>query len=235
MSLIMSMTEAFFVRYLGESTALNMTSSNGSVIAFAITFACVGVLALIACIAGGVWAHRLWKRRGLHTYTFKRYSEQACVLREETTKVRRDVEKDAFSEINCPMEQDNDTQLEIRKEKMDVLREAEGWDESVKIALQAWKDALHAKDDEKDLESADGEVEMGKVESERVEKIARRQREKHGRYVIGVMRLKCMEGLAQRKALSSQLKKMHWEAISKQTKYEDVATAINLWKNIGKS
>jgi hypothetical protein len=151
----------------------------------------MSVVAFLICVAGGMFGYNLWRARRFYLKDFKRMSTEARALSLETTTIRREVDRD-------------DTEERAMKiANIEMLGAANEWDSGIRIALAAWEDIIQPDEDALD-------VETGKVD-----RLLRKRRKSHGRYVIGLMRTKCMEGIEMRKELSPQMHRLHAEVIAR--------------------
>jgi hypothetical protein len=154
-------------------------------------FSFISVVAFLICVAGGMFGYKLWSIRRFHLKDFKRMSTEARSLGLETTRIRRDVD------------QDDTAERAVKIANIEVLGAANEWDTGIHIALAAWDDIMQRDEDALD-------VETGKVD-----RLLRKRRKSHGRYVIGLMRTKCREGIKRRKELSPQMHRLHAEAMAR--------------------
>ncbi|PVH74563.1 hypothetical protein DL98DRAFT_29530 [Cadophora sp. DSE1049] len=165
-----------------------------------VMFSLIGVLVLIICVLCGMWFYRLYTTRGFHLTDFKRLSKEAGSLAQETSIIRKDIESDDSS----------DPPLKISN--MEYIHAAEEMDCGIRIALSAWEDIMQP--DEGDALDEEGGVAGARIDR-KGERRLRERRRSHGRYVIGLMRGKAMEGVERRKELSRGLQAMHLEVLSK--------------------
>lgn len=84
---------------------------------------------------------------------------------------------------------------------MERVTAAEEFDTGIRIALTAWEDVM---------QPDEGDEEMGMVKGK-----GKKERRVHGRYVIGVMRGKAMEGVERRRECSMGLQAVHLEVLSR--------------------
>lgn len=165
-----------------------------------VLFSFIGVLAFVACVVCGMWFYRLYSTRGFHLTEFERLSSDACSLAQETSIIRKDVESDYSSDLS------------VKILNMARVNAADELDAGIRVALSAWEDIMQP--DEGDaLDEEDG-VGGGKLDSKGQRRM-RERRKSHGRYVIDLMRGKCVEGVAKRKDLSQGLQAMHLEVLSR--------------------
>ena len=154
-------------------------------------FSFISVVAFLSCVAGGIFGYKLWSTRRFCLKDFKRMSTEARALGLETTRIRRDVD------------QDDTAERAVKIANIEMLGAANEWDTGIRIALAAWDDIMQPDEDALD-------VETGKVD-----RLLRKRRKSHGRYVIGLMRTKCMEGIERRKELSPQMHRLHAEVMAR--------------------
>ncbi|KAK0124595.1 hypothetical protein ONS95_009544 [Cadophora gregata] len=175
-----------------------------------VLFSIVGILSLIILVLGSIWFYRLYTTRGFHLTDFERLSKEARHLAQETDIIRKDILCDSFT-----------SEESVRIANMEHTKAAEDLDCGIRIALSAWEDIMQPDEgDALDEEAAVGG--MGSM-GRKVERRLRERRKSHGRYVIGLMRGKAMEGLERRKELSRGLQAMHLEILSRKT---DVASSL---------
>jgi len=122
---------------------------------------------------------------------FQRFSEEARRLSKETTRIKMEVDQDDTAEWN------------VKLVSMEIVTTAIEWDTGIGIALAAWDDIVQPDEGGSDIESQKGD------------KLVRKRRKCHGRYIIDLMRKQVMEGLERRKELSIQLHRMHKEVMSR--------------------
>jgi hypothetical protein len=154
-------------------------------------FSFISAVAFLICVAGGMFGYKLWRTRGFYPKAFKRMSTEARALSLETTTIRREVD------------QDDTAERAVKIANIEMLGAANEWDTGIRIALAAWDDIMQPDEDALD-------VETGKVD-----RLLRKRRKSHGRYVIGLMRTKCMEGIERRKELSPQMHRLHAEVMAR--------------------
>ncbi|KAI9050193.1 hypothetical protein LZ554_006334 [Drepanopeziza brunnea f. sp. 'monogermtubi'] len=170
--------------------------------AYSVLFSFLGVLVFVSSIMVGMWVYRLYTTRGFHLADFERLSAEAQRLAQETSIIRRDVESDSSSEPS------------VRIANMARVDAADEIDAGIRTALCAWEDIMQpgeggALDEEKGVggekleDQGEGQDQM------------REKRKSHGRYVIGLMREKCLEGVEKRRDLSPALQTMHLEVLSR--------------------
>jgi hypothetical protein len=156
-----------------------------------ILFACSGILSFILLVALSLWCNRLWKLRGYHLNDYRRLMIEARWLHTETIRIKREVEDDLV-----------DTSVKLKHSA--ILNAASEWDTGLRIALGAWEDAMQPNSGSR----GDGNEEKG-------EKLNDRMARAQGRYIIGLIRTKCLDGVQRRKELSPLLQKIHSEVISR--------------------
>jgi hypothetical protein len=154
-------------------------------------FSFISVVAFLICVAGGMFGYKLWSTRRFYLKDFERMSTEARVLSLETTTIRREVD------------QDDTAERAVKIANVETLGAANEWDTGIRIALAAWDDIMQPDEDALD-------VETGKVD-----RLMRKRRKSHGRYVIGLMKTKCMEGIERRKELSPQMHRLHAEVMAR--------------------
>ena len=99
---------------------------------------------------------------------------------------------------------DETAQLVIKLSNMEVIKAADEWDTGLQIALAAWDEIIQPEEGTPDTEDAiDGETSIA------------RRKTRHGRYVIGLMRMKCIEGIKKRKDLSHELQRILSDTVSR--------------------
>ncbi|EKD20277.1 hypothetical protein MBM_00959 [Drepanopeziza brunnea f. sp. 'multigermtubi' MB_m1] len=172
--------------------------------AYSVLFSFIGVLVFISSVMAGMWVYRLYTTRGFHLADFERLSAEAQRLAQETSTIRRDVESDSSSEPS------------VRIANVAKVDAADEIDAGIRIALCAWEDIMQpgegaALDEEKGVGGGklDSQGE-GQGQGQMGEK-----RKSHGRYVIGLMRGKCLERVEKRRDLSPALQAMHLEVLSR--------------------
>jgi hypothetical protein len=151
----------------------------------------ISVVAFLICVAGGMFGYKLWSTRCFYLKVFKRMSTEARALSLETTTIRREVD------------QDDPAEQATKIANIEMLGAANEWDTGIRIALSAWDDIMQPDEDALDAETG------------KVDRLLRKRRKSHGRYVIGLMRTKCMEGIERRKQLSPQMHRLHAEVIAR--------------------
>ena len=110
---------------------------------------------------------------------------EARTLNLETIRIRRELEVDGTMD---------------RSQKhtyMEVIESANQWDIAIKISLGAWEDVM--------LPS------KGTTDSEKAVNLDVDTSQSHGRYIIRLMRTKCIEGIKKRRELSAHLGKIRSE------------------------
>ncbi|KAH7418510.1 hypothetical protein BKA64DRAFT_201712 [Cadophora sp. MPI-SDFR-AT-0126] len=172
-------------------------------------FSLIGVLVLIICILFGMWFYRLYTKRGFYLKDFERLSKEARLLAQETSIIRKDIESDDVT----------DSSLNIVN--MQHLNAAEDLDCGIRIALSAWEDIMQP--NEGDALDEEGGVGGARIDR-KGERRLRERRRSHGRYVIGLMRGKAIEGVERRKELSRELQAMHLEVLSRKPNYQFSST-----------
>jgi hypothetical protein len=158
----------------------------------AVLFSFIGVVAFLICVASGMFGYKLWSTRHFYLKDFERVSTEAKALSLETMRIRRDVN------------QDENAVLSITIANLEIIGAADEWDTGIRIALAAWDDIMQPGEGALDVESGKGD------------KLLKQRRKSHGRYVVGLMRTKCMEGLERRKELSPQMQRLHVEVMSRE-------------------
>jgi hypothetical protein len=154
-------------------------------------FSFISVVAFLICVAGGMFGYKLWSTRRFYLKDFERMSTEARVLSLETTTIRREVD------------QDDTAERAVKIANVETLGAANEWDTGIRIALAAWGDIMQPDEDA-----------LG-VETGKVDRLLRKRRKSHGRYVIGLMKTKCMEGIERRKELSPQMHRLHAEVMAR--------------------
>lgn len=139
----------------------------------------------------GMWGYKLWTTRGFYVKDFNRLSAEARELAGETERLGREVKQVDSAEPS------------VRMSNMEVLAAADEWDTSIRIALGAWDDIMQPSEDSGDVESGNGD------------RMVKARRKSHRRYVIGLMRRKCTEGIERRKEFGPQLQRIHLEVNSR--------------------
>lgn len=160
----------------------------------------VVLLILIICIICGMWFYRLYNTRGFHLTDFERLSKDARSLSQETSFIRKDIESDDSSAPS------------LKVSNMEYITSAEELECGIRIALSAWEDIMQP--DEGDALDEEGGVGGSRIDR-KGERMLRQRRRSHGRYVIGLMREKAMEGVERRKELSRGLQAMHLDVLSR--------------------
>jgi hypothetical protein len=159
--------------------------------ASSVLFSFTSICAFVSCVALGMWGYKLWTTRGYYVKDFKKLSTEGRTLAGETENIRREVE------------QDDQAEPSVRISNMEVLAAAGEWDTGIRIALGAWDDIMQPNEGAGDVESGNGD------------RMIRERRKSHRRYVIGLMRRKCMEGTERRKELGPQLQRIHLGVFSR--------------------
>jgi hypothetical protein len=161
-----------------------------------ILFACIGVITFLLCFGLILWAYRHYKLRGFYLNDYRKLILEARSLSAETLRVKREVEHDISAD------------KVTRSKNREIIKTAEDWDNGIRMALTAWEDVMQTAtssssspsskkgpagdtDDEKDCEANIEAKDAG-----------------HGRYIIGIMRAKCIEGIERRKEVSLQMATM---------------------------
>ncbi|KAF8854616.1 hypothetical protein BDZ45DRAFT_805662 [Acephala macrosclerotiorum] len=154
-----------------------------------ILFSCVGVLAFATFVVFGIFINRFISTYGFHLNEFKKYDTLARRLSSETTQMRKDVELDYSA----------DCLTKTRNKQL--LAQADILDNGIRIALAAWEDITDPEDD-----SPTGKFGSWKLDIEsKGDKMIKGRRRSHGRWVIGLMRKKCKEGLEKRMGMVKEL------------------------------
>lgn len=151
-----------------------------------ITF--IGVLGLLICLAIGIWAHRLWATPRYYLLDFERLSAEAKAFNEETARITRNSDQDSSAEWT------------ITQANIEMIRMANEYEASIRVALAAWDDIIRL------------ELEEDWDESNR-DKLHKQRRRSHSLYVVKLMRDKAIEGVKNRKKLSEQLQKLERETM----------------------
>lgn len=165
-----------------------------------VIFSFIGILVFISCVLCGMWFYRLYTTRGFHLTDFEHLSTEARSLAQETSIIRKDIEGDYSSDLS------------VKILNMERINAAEELDNGIRVALSAWEDIMQP-DEGDTLDEEDG-AGGGKIDR-KGERRLRERRKSHGRYVIGLMRVKCFEGVEKRKELSRGLQAMHLEVLSR--------------------
>lgn len=113
---------------------------------------------------------------------------EAGALALQTTRIRRDIDCEVMAGLAAQI---------TNKELLDA---ADGWDTGINLALVAWGGFLHPEEEP-----------LGVGRFGEGDKMMRKRRKAHGRYVIGLMRARCKEGIMHRNGLSSQLQALQAE------------------------
>lgn len=150
----------------------------------------------------GFWAYRAWTTRGFYLKDFARLSKEARELSVETVRFRRDVY------------QDHRAEWPTKISNIELLGACDEWDVSTRISLAAWDDIMQP-DEGYVLMEGTTDLERGNLEKGKGDVLVKSRRKRHGRYVIGLMRKKCWEGIQRRKVLSPQLHKAHADVLSR--------------------
>ncbi|CZT08134.1 uncharacterized protein RAG0_13315 [Rhynchosporium agropyri] len=188
------------IQLANDQKSSNNMDSPIQAYANSVIFSFVGVLVFITCVLCGMWIHRLYTTRGFHLADFERLTTEARSLAQETSLIRKDVEGDYSSD------------LAVKILNMERINAAEELDSGIRVALSAWEDIMQP--DEGDaLDEEDG-VGGGKIDRKGKKKL-RERRKSHGRYVMGLMRSKCFEGVERREEFSPGLQAMHLEVLSR--------------------
>ncbi|KUJ13012.1 uncharacterized protein LY89DRAFT_673116 [Mollisia scopiformis] len=155
-----------------------------------IVFSCVGVLAFATCVVFGIWCHKIWLTYGFYVADFKKFDTELRQISSEATQMRKDVELDHTA----------DCLTKVRN--AELLSAADDCDNGLRIALCAWEDIMEPEEWKLDIES-------------KGDKMIKGRRRSHGRFVIRLMRQKCIEGLAKRKGMEKELQSMYNEVMSR--------------------
>ncbi|KAH7360851.1 hypothetical protein BKA65DRAFT_194013 [Rhexocercosporidium sp. MPI-PUGE-AT-0058] len=165
-----------------------------------VMFSFIGILVFITCVLCGMWFYRLYTTRGFHLTDFEHLSTEARSLGQETSIIRKDIEGDYSSDLS------------VKMVNMERINAADELDAGIRVALSAWEDIMQP--DEGDALDEEEGAGGGKIDR-KGERRLRERRKSHGRYVIGLMRGKCFEGVEKRKELSRGLQAMHLEVLSR--------------------
>jgi hypothetical protein len=151
----------------------------------------LSILAILVCLARGIWVYQLFSRRRFYIKDFDRLATEAKNLRAETAYLRRSVV------------QDEALNPSVQTACLEIISAAHEYDTGIRIALVAWEAMIHPAE-------KDSETEIGKEGAEIKKALGKR----HRRHVISNMRERCMEGTEQRKNLSSQMQWMLRNVVS---------------------
>jgi len=170
--------------------------------ASSVLFSFIGVCVFLSCVVCGFWAYRAWSTRGFYLKDFARLSKEARELSVETIRFRRDVDQDSTAE--WPTKISN----------IELLGACDEWDASTRISLAAWDDIMQP-DKGFVLTGGTTDLERGNLEKGKSDVLTKSRRKRHGRYVIALMRKKCLEGVERREVLSPQLHRAHADVLSR--------------------
>lgn len=182
--------------------------------ASALLFTLLAILLAFFTAWLSVQAWRIYSTRGYYLADFTRCSFEARELWMETAAVRGLVEQYKRREEGRTLKvvgnwkkheeaEDEDAgrdEVRVGREDEEVVSQAEDLDTVIRLALGKWEDVMQP--DEDGL--SETEVEAGSGDR-KGDKLLSRRRKRHGRFMIGLMRRECFEGLERRRALSGAL------------------------------
>jgi len=100
--------------------------------------------------------------------------------------------------------------VSIRMACIEIVNAADEYDSGIRIALACWEDMMYPS-----MRDSDTDLEAGKDAKEEDLEVARKLRKKHRRKVIKSMRNRCLEGIENRKRMSSQMQWMLNDVIAR--------------------
>lgn len=130
----------------------------------------------------------LWNSRGFYPKEFEQYSTEARALAFQTMRIRREIDYETTAN------------LATQTANKELLDSADEWDTGINLTLVAWRGFLHPE-----------QVLLGTERVREGDRMMRKRRKAHSRYVIGLMRARCKEGIRHRNSLSAQLQALEAE------------------------
>ena len=144
--------------------------------------AILSVTALLTCLGRMIWVYHLFVRHRLYLKDFKKLSHEAEEFCAETAAVYRHVEHNVVLEAS------------IKAACLQIMNAASEYDTGIRIALSAWEDEIYP--------AQDSDMESGKHEGTEKERMPGKNQR---RYVVALMRKRCLEGIENRRMLGPQM------------------------------